>query len=261
MTEAELLLSHRFATDRAGLCRKRNDLLSQEDRLFISSVLKRRMRGEPVQYILGKADFFGLEFHVSPSVLIPRPETELLVEEAIALSACCGKAPRILEIGTGSGCIAASLGRAIPGARITAVDVSGQALQVAAGNLRLHAVQARLIQSDCTSALGRDEQFDIIISNPPYIKRGQIQSLQPEIQYEPVGALDGGPDGLDFYRRIADECKNFISGAGAIVLEIGHDQRAGIEEIFRDDAGYEVIRFVKDYNGKDRIAVIKKSEG
>lgn len=262
MNESELLFSHRLGVDCAGLYRKRHNLISREDSYFFSCALNRRIRGEPLQYIIGKADFFGLEFSVNPSVLIPRPETELLVEKVIVLSKECGDTSpelRILDIGTGSGCIAISLAKALPGARITAVDISPEALAVAGENARHHAVAITLVRSDLVNVFEKEARFDIIVSNPPYIKAGELKDLQPEVHYEPLGALDGGRDGLDFYRRLAAECPAHLKKGGYLVVEIGHDQRHGIEDIFQGLNGYGTIRFLRDYNQKDRIAVIKKT--
>jgi release factor glutamine methyltransferase len=261
MNESELLFSYTLGCDRAGLYRRRNNLLSKEDALFVSSVLKRRLSGEPLQYILGKADFFGLEFSVNRSVLIPRPETELLVEEVIKIGeqyVAQSQELKILDVGTGSGCIAVSLAKAIAAAQVTAVDISRAALEVAGENARHHAVALRLLQSDIVAALEKGSLFDIIVSNPPYVKSGEIKGLQPEVQYEPAQALDGGRDGLDFYRRLAKECPLHLRKNGFIVLEIGYDQRPGIEDIFQRSTGYEVLCFRKDYSGRDRIAVIKR---
>lgn len=261
MNESELLFSHRLGCDRAGLYRNRNDLLSKEDALFVSSVLKRRAAGEPLQYILGKADFFGLEFGVDRSVLIPRPETELLVEEVIKLVGRQAFKPqglKILDIGTGSGCVAISLAKALNGPQITAVDISAAALEVARDNARAHGVEIDLIESDLAGALEKNAQFDIIVSNPPYIRSSQIKDLQAEVQHEPSEALDGGADGLDFYRRLSAACPAHLETGGFLVVEIGHDQRQGIEDIFQGLDGYEIVSFLQDYNQKDRIAVIKK---
>ncbi|MDD4900310.1 MAG: peptide chain release factor N(5)-glutamine methyltransferase, partial [Candidatus Omnitrophica bacterium] len=213
MTEAEILFAEVLGCDRMSLYRNRALPLNAEISKYIGTVLKRRIHGEPLQYILGKTEFMGLEFKVEPGVLIPRQETEILVEKvvqevtksqghnAISLS--------LLDLGTGSGCIAVFLAKMFPAAKITAVDISEQALRIAKQNAILHGVDERIqfIQGNLLSPYAvRRTQYDIIVSNPPYIPSWEISQLQPEIAYEPRIALDGGEDGLDFYRKIALTC-------------------------------------------------------
>ena len=205
MNEAEIIFTKILNCDRASLYMDRKLSLSALEAHFVSSALKRRIKHEPLQYILGEADFMGLKIKVNPSVLIPRFETEILVETA-------GKylkpGAKVLDLGTGSGCIAIALAKEFPGAEFLACDISKEALKVAAQNALLQGVNIDFKEGDLFEACDlQDEAFDLIVSNPPYIATGDFPSLQPEIGYEPRIALDGGEDGLAFYRRI-------IAGAG-----------------------------------------------
>jgi len=263
MNEVELLFTDILNCDRLSLHQNKNLFLDKEKSAFISAALKRRIKGEPIQYILGKAEFMGLEFKVTPDVLIPRQETELLVEKVIDIvrGPQCPAVHSILDIGTGSGCIAVSLARLLPDAAITAIDISPIALAVARQNALLNSVSDRInfIQSDLFSGIGhRPSAIGLIISNPPYIPSDEINKLQPEIQYEPVMALDGGEDGLDFYRRIIRESPDCLLKGGFLVMEIGFNQRLPVENIFKKSGKFEIIEVVKDYNNIDRIIIAEK---
>ncbi len=253
MNEAELLFSHMLKCDRAGLYARRKLPLTKEEAAFASSVFRRRLEGEPLQYILGRADFFGLEFEVSRSVLIPRPETEILIEKALEL----GPYSRILDIGTGSGCIAVVLARHFKGAKVTAVDISRQALDTAARNALRHAAAIDFIRSDIFASLDAQPPFDLIISNPPYVASGDIPGLGAQIAFEPVSAIDGGSDGLDFYRRIAAGAAAHLAPAGLLAMEIGWNQAQEVAAIFRSYPEYAQIKVFKDYNDLDRVLTLR----
>ncbi len=223
-----------------------------------SSLVNRRAGGEPLQYILGKAQFMGLEFIVTPDVLIPRPETELLVEKAIEAISCQLSAvscPRILDLGTGSGNIAISLTKFLRDCKIKASDVSEAALCIARENAVLNRAQDKIkfILSDLFEGL-EGYKFDMIISNPPYVARPQFEELQREIGFEPREALDGGIDGLDFYRRIIKEAGEFLSDGGCLCLEIGFRQAEHIKSLF-EKYYYKNILFIEDYSGIERVAI------
>lgn len=242
----------------------RDKRLSRDKSIFVASVLKRRMAGEPIQYILNKTEFMGLKFKVTPDVLIPRPETEILVEEVIKYSRSVldrAQSVRILDLGTGSGCIAVSLAKFLPGLEITAVDISSSALKVAKSNARLNNVTDKInfIKSDLFShqAILR-QQYDIIVSNPPYISFCQMHRLQSEVKNEPWLALYGGIDGLDFYRRIISGSPQFLKNGGLLIMEIGFNQKEGIKNIFVKHPGFNIIGFIKDYNDIERIVVAKQ---
>ena len=259
MKEAELLFAEIFNCDRASLYLNKNLQLDKNKALFISSVLKRRALGEPLQYILGKTEFMGLEFIVTPDVLIPRPETELLVEKTIEVATraiACRPAGncshlKILDLGTGSGCIAISLAKFFPQTKIDAIDISKEALKVARQNAKIHNVKINFSRNQ------GDTQYDIIVSNPPYIPKAEINYLQLEVRFEPRIALDGGVDGLDFYRKIAASSAQYLKKGGFLLLEIGFGQIKQVKNIFQKSAKFEIIDIIKDYNKIDRVVVAK----
>lgn len=260
MNEAELLFSEIFNCDRLSLYQNRNLPLDRDKSLLLASVLKRRITREPIQYILGKSEFMGLEFRVDKNVLIPRPETEILVETVINLvHSPRFKVHSILDMGTGSGCIAVSLAKFIPGLIITSIDISEKAIEVARQNALLNNVKINFLVSDLFSnAELRTMHYELIISNPPYVATEEIKSLQPEIVYEPYIALNGGRDGLDFYRRIADSAFTYLEEGGLLVMEMGFGQNEQIENIFQKSKKFEIISTVKDYNNIDRIIVMQR---
>ena len=256
MNETELLFAEVLNCDRTSLYLNKGLRLEKDKSALIAAALKRRLLGEPIQYILGQTEFMDLEFKVSPDVLIPRPETELLVEAAIKQvtksppkadppTAEQGREIRsinILDIGTGSGCIAVSLAKLLPaGITLTATDISAQALQVARQNASLNNVSAwvSFIQSDLFAAYNlTPNTYDLIVSNPPYIATSDIDNLQPEIGYEPRIALDGGSDGLSIYRRIIPGAKGYLKEGGSLILEMGYNQRGRIENIFQKSGNF-----------------------
>jgi len=256
MNETELLFSEVLGCDRASLYLNRAKNLRAEETVFISAALKRRIKGEPIQYILGKTEFMGWELKVNPDVLIPRPETEILVERALKYAAG-EKCIRILDLGTGSGCIAISLQRNLADARIDASDISAKALEAAEKNAGLNSAKINFIRSDLFAALDH-KQYDMIISNPPYIASAQIRKLQPELSYEPVLALDGGSDGLSFYRRIIPVAPGYLKRNALLIMEIGCGQLAGLKKIFLGSGKFELMEVIKDYNNIERVIVARK---
>lgn len=263
MNEAELLFSSILNCNRLSLYLNKEILLDKNNSVFIASVLKRRMKGEPIQYILGKTEFMGFEFKVTPDVFIPRPETEILVEEVINQVARSQghKVTRLLDIGTGSGCIAISLAKLLSDIEITATDISEKALEIAKSNALMNNVFGRIkfIQSDLFTREGlQDACYDIIVSNPPYIPSEEIDKLQPEIKYEPRIALDGGIDGLDFYRRLISSYLRYLKRSGLLIIEIGFNQKEVLKNIFQKYADFEIIEVVKDYNGLERVMIVQK---
>ncbi|MCM8797404.1 MAG: peptide chain release factor N(5)-glutamine methyltransferase [Candidatus Omnitrophica bacterium] len=263
MNEAELLFSELLGLNRFSLYQRRSLKLGRTIGRISSLILRSRASGAPLQYTLGKVEFMGLEFKVTPSVFIPRPETEILVEQTLQiirrfLNAQIHK-PKILDLGTGSGCIAVSLAKVFPNLDIDAVDISQEALAVARENAMLNKAQVNFFKSDLFSSWRlTDARYDIIVSNPPYITRDQIRNLQPEIQYEPVIALDGGGDGLDLYRRISAEGLNHLVEHGMLILEIGYGQSKSVENILQERNFFEIIEIVKDYNNIERVIIAKR---
>jgi release factor glutamine methyltransferase len=267
MNETELLFTEVLSCTRTQLYQEKNRLLSREIGSRIAQVLKRRLNGEPLEYILGHTEFMGLDFAVNSDVLIPRPDTEVLVETVLNYVANSPdyrfQNPRILEVGTGSGCIAVSLAKRISEADIVATDVSQAALDVAEANAHKNSVEGNIsfFLSDLfASPRIAVEKFDLIVSNPPYIKTNVIPALACEIQYEPLLALDGGVDGLDFYRRIFQEAPKHLKPGGSLILEIGFDQKELLEKLSGSSQIFEVKEIIKDYNNINRVMVLKIKE-
>ena len=222
-------------------------------------LVTRRTAGEPIQYITGETEFYGLPFSVRPGVLIPRPETEHLVEEVLRL-ATEFDCPRIADIGTGSGAIAVALAAKLPDAKVSAVDISPVALSIAAENAERNGVTERVsfLHGDLLASLS-GERFQIIASNPPYVPAVDCDSLSVEVRdFEPHCALFAGEDGLEIYRRLIPDAQVNLESGGYLVMEIGFGQQAVIEELLRANH-YERIDFLKDYQGIPRVAVGQKS--
>ena len=255
---AELLLSRVLGCRRIELYTNFDKPLSPDELAGFKSRFKRRLDHEPLQYILGDCEFMGMEFSVDPRVLIPRPETEVLVEFVVKMTKEFSRPPgKILDIGTGSGNIAISLAKFVPGASIDAIDASAGALEVARFNLQRHGLEAqvRLMECDFLNAdavlPGRDYHF--IVSNPPYISEREFALLPPEISvFEPRMATTDGGDGLTFYRTIAEKAKELLSREGSVIVETAYDQAASVRKIF-EDAGYQNLETVVDYSGIERV--------
>jgi release factor glutamine methyltransferase len=267
MDEKELVFTEILGCDRAQLYLSRKRRLGEENGARIAQALSRRMRGEPLAYILGTTEFMGLEFEVTPEVLVPRQDTEILVETVLRYVT---RSPghrvtslRILEIGTGSGCIAVSLAKFLPGSRITATDISAGALAIARRNAEKNGVSGQIDFVLCDIFPADNparETFDLIVSNPPYIPSAVIATLEPEVRAEPRLALDGGADGMAFYRRILGTARQRVSGEGFLLMELGYDQKESLEKLCARHKGFLVREWVKDYNGIDRVAVMGSRE-
>ncbi len=227
----------------------------------IDALVKRRIVREPLQYIYGEVEFYGLKIRVGKGVLIPRPETELLVDEAVrrlSRMGCRLSVLKILDLCCGSGCIALSLARAFPMGEIYGTDISEEALRYALGNARLNGIENATFLKGHLFEPVEGMKFSLIISNPPYIKRKDIPGLQPEIRlHEPIEALDGGEDGMDFHRKILSRAGDFLDQDGSVMVEMGDGQTDGIKAIAQS-AGFHEITLQRDYAGKERIAVIGK---
>jgi release factor glutamine methyltransferase len=251
---AELLLANLLKVERVKLYMDLERPLSKEELAAYRALIQRRLAGEPTQYLIGAKEFYGRRFAVDPRVLIPRSETELLVEAA--LRAVPKDAPaRVLDLCTGSGCIAVSIAADRPQASVWATDISHAALEVAKANAARHQVDGRVsfFQGDLFSAFPEDATFDVIVSNPPYIKRGDLAALQKEVRREPVTALDGGEDGLHLLRQIIAAALPRLKAGGLLALEIGDDQGAEVKTLLLQ-AGYHDVRIEKDVAQNDRLA-------
>ena len=269
--EAEILVRHVAGIDRAGLYADPDRTITDREAQHLDALVARRCQREPLPYILGHWEFYGMDFHVSPAVLIPRPETETLVEEALrwarsgetkALGAESAKANarhlRIADIGTGSGCVAISLAKHLPQATVVATDISAEALTVARQNAERHNVQNRIQFVEGDLLTGVEGKLDLIVSNPPYIPDGEVPGLQPEVaRYEPSMALGGGPDGLSIIRRLLAQASNLLSPDGAIMIEFNPPQSNPLLSEAKRLWPDAECRVVQDLAGLDRVLVIE----
>lgn len=228
--------------------------ISKKQETIYKQYIKNLLEGEPIQYILGKQEFMGIEFAVNKDVLIPQPDTEILVEEVIKLLKQYKK-PKILDLCTGSGAIAISISEKVSEAQIYASDISEKALAIARINDRSKKI--KFILSDLFNNI--EDKFDIIVSNPPYIKTHEIEKLSKEVQNEPILALDGGIDGLEFYRKIIGQASKYIKKNGYLCLEIGEEQKKQVKDIINNKKKYADIKEYKDLNKNDRVIICKKT--
>jgi release factor glutamine methyltransferase len=262
--DAEVLLSHIAGRDRAWLITHTNDTLDNERRALFEGWIDRRARREPLQYILGNQEFWGLEFDVTPDVLIPRPETELVVESAVKAVKSADSQTTIVDLCTGSGCIAISLAKELGDTRIFAVDTSSRALAVARGNARKHGVSDRIrfLEGDLFEPLGELDlrgRVDVITANPPYIRSDDLSQLQPEVRdYEPEIALKAGPDGTEVQHRIIENAPGFLKKNGVLIMEMGMGQAQALKTIPEKTGSYATIEILKDLAGIERVIVARK---
>lgn len=247
--EARLLLG--FALDRNGawIEAHRDDLMDDAQARRFAALVARRASGEPVAYLTGRREFYGREFDVAPAVLIPRPETELLVDVAKRKAGASGA--RLLDLGAGSGCVAVTLALELPAANVAAVDVSPAALAVARGNAQRLGAAVRLAESDWFSAV--EGEFDLIVANPPYIAQGDPHLDRGDLRFEPAGALASGPDGLDALRRIVAEAPRHLEPGGWLFFEHGHDQAEAVRALL-ETAGFRDIERHRDLAGIVRVS-------
>ncbi|WP_368293398.1 peptide chain release factor N(5)-glutamine methyltransferase [Dehalobacter sp. TBBPA1] len=260
--EADLILAFVLKTTRDKLYAECDRVVASPEREIYNDFLKRRGQREPLAYLLKTREFMGLDFFVDPSVLIPRPETELLVEKVLELGKNMGRErenseipSKVLDLCTGSGAIAVAVAYYWKQAAVVAVDVSSEALTVAKINAANMNVNIDFRQGDLFAPV-QGEKFSLIVSNPPYVSEHEILKCPPEVRKEPVLALLAGKDGLDFYRRIAMNATEFLSHEGIILVEIGYSQGTRVRELFTA-AGYQTELF-SDYAGLDRIVLARK---
>ncbi len=257
--DAEILLAHSLGLQRIDLYLRYDQPLDADELAAYRQIVKRRAAREPVAYILGRKEFWGLDLAVSPQVLTPRPDTERLVASALAFleSMADQKVLRVLDLGTGTGCIALALAHSFPPAQVIATDISPPALVVARGNIARHGLEDRihLVAGPGLEMFARAcARFDLIVSNPPYIPTAEIERLEPEVRnYEPRGALDGGSDGLAAYRRIIPAAVGLLRTGGQLMVEIGWNQREAVTQLARQAGHYRDIQCDADYGGHDRV--------
>lgn len=259
--QAELLLAHVLQLPRMRLYLGFDRVLTAAEVDALRELVRRRGLREPLQHLLGTVSFCGLELVANGRALIPRPETELLAQAGWEfLGQHSAPEPAAFDFGTGTGCLAVCLAKHCPHARIWAGDISREALTVARENAERHGVQARIqfVESDGLGGLSPNLRFDLIISNPPYIPTDQIATLQPEVRdHDPRCALDGGPDGLDFYRRLAEQGAAFLNPGGKIMVEFGDGQAPAVSKLFTDQNWIvEAVR--QDYSPRDRFLIAQR---
>jgi len=257
--EVQILLCHALGVARSWLISHDRDHLAEPDAQTYSALLSRRLAGEPIAYIVGSREFFGLEFKTTPAVLIPRPETELLVE--LALARIPENQPcKVLDLGTGSGAIAISIAKNRPLAAVTAVDQSQQALAVARDNVaRLEAPNLCLLHSDWFGALGA-QTFNLIVSNPPYVEEADPHLQRGDLRFEPLSALASGMDGLDDIRSIAAIAPQHLKPGGLLLLEHGYNQGASCRAILRQQ-GFLSVESIRDLAGLERVTWGRRPPG
>ena len=254
--DAEVLLSHILRKDRLYLYVNFDQPLEGAELAAFRAAVKKRAARLPVAYITGEKEFMGLDFQVTPAVLIPRPDTEILIEAALKTLGSADS-PRILDIGTGSGAICISMLVNLPSAEAVTVDISPEAILVAKSNAERHGVSQRLTfcQGDLFNPV-KGQVFSAILSNPPYIPEADILTLTPEVRQEPNLALAGGKDGLDFYRRIIQEGRNYLAPNGFIAMEVGIGQARQVADLAEKSGYFIVSEIVKDYGGIERVVIL-----
>jgi release factor glutamine methyltransferase len=254
---AELLLAHALGCDRVRLYLDFDKPLGDPELTRYRELVRRRAEGEPTAYLTGVREFFGRRFAVDARVLVPRPETELLAEAALAALPAGGAA---LDLGTGSGALAVTLALGRPGARVTAVDLSADALEVARANAAALGAAVELLAGDLFAPLPAGARFDVIVSNPPYVPTGELAGLQREVRREPRLALDGGPDGLALLRRIVEAAPRWLAPGGALLLEMHETHLEALPALCRA-AGFGQAEAVRDLAGLPRLTVARMAAG
>jgi release factor glutamine methyltransferase len=254
--DAEVLLGCVLERDRAWLIGHSEDPVPESEAAAFVALVARRAGHEPLQYLTGVQEFYGLPLHVNPATLIPRPETEHLVEAVIAWAQTQARPLRILDVGTGTGAIAIALAKHLSDVRVSACDLSSAALAVAEENAHIHEAQVRFVESDLLNAF-TGEVFDVIVSNPPYIPTGDAAEMQPEVRdFEPHSALFAGEDGLTIYRRLIVEAHVALAPGGLLAMEIGFGQRDALSALL---TSWKDVRFVDDYAGIPRVVLAEKA--
>jgi len=255
--EAEWMLCTATGLDRVGLYLNFDKPLNNAELVAYRAMVSRRARREPLQHILGTQEFWGLEFEVSPEVLIPRHDTETLVTEALAR---VPGAHSVLDIGTGSGCIAVALAKSLPDAKVTAIDISLAALEVARRNAERHGAVIEFLHGSLLAPVA-GRCFDLIVSNPPYIPTNDISGLEPEVREgDPRCALDGGMDGLDIYRALIPAAIRQLNPGGWLLVEVGIGQAQEVAELFHDVDGYDSVITARDPGEIERVVGARRKE-
>lgn len=253
--ENRILLGHALGLTRVGLITQSERALNAAEAQALEALVERRLKGEPIAYIVGRREFFGLDFHVTDAVLIPRPDTELLVELALERLPPQG---RMLDMGTGSGAIAVAVAHTRADAQVWALDVSEAALEVARGNAASNGAHVHFLRSDWFEALG-DERFDLIVSNPPYIAEADAHLSQGDLRFEPAGALTDHADGLSALRTIAAGAPRHLAPQAWLLMEHGYDQAAQVRALL-ESHGYTEVQSWKDLAGIERVTGARRAQ-
>lgn len=253
--EADWIISHVTGLTQSDFILK-NRTLTENETEQIEKIVSRRNSGEPLQYILGETEFMGLKFKVNPSTLIPRQDTELLVQTAIDLTG--NNKTTVLDIGTGSGCVGISIAKLCKNSKVTLLDFSENALKTAKENALDNKTECNCLLCDILKEIPQGK-FDMIVSNPPYIETETVQSLDRTVKdFEPLTALDGGRDGLIFYRRISEISKDILNNNGFIIFEIGYNQGIAVSDILKEN-GFKNVEVIKDFCDNDRVVKGRKT--
>lgn len=247
--ETRILVMHALGLSRTQLITQSERMLTEEEAASVDTLIRRRAAGEPIAYIVGVREFHGLPFHVTPAVLIPRPETELLVELAVERLPQHG---RVLDLGTGSGAIAVAIAHARPDAVVTALDVSQDALAVATSNARRNNVEVEFLRSDWYGAVA-GRRFDVVVSNPPYIVAGDAHLAQGDLRFEPIGALTDHADGLSAIRQLCAGAQTHLEPGGSIHIEHGYDQAEAVRALLSRH-GFAAVQSWRDLAGIERVS-------
>jgi len=258
--DAEILLAFSRGCQRIQLYTEYDAPLTPDERAKMRDLVKRRAGHEPVAYLVGFREFFGMDFEVEPGVLIPRPDTETLVMTALELAREI-ESPQVIDLCTGSGCVAAAIAENCETADVTAVEIDDQAFAVATRNLAKHELTDRvaLLQGDLFEPVPDEELFDLIVSNPPYVTTAEMDTLPPDVRlHEPRRALDGGADGLDLVRRIVTDGQTRLNPGGAMLLEISSEQAPAVGGLFAEAGVFEPAMTVKDLAGHSRVVWARK---
>lgn len=257
--EIVMILTYLLKIDRLRLYLDGRAMIDQQVIDNFEQVMRRRLKREPLQYILGESWFYGRRFTVSPAVMVPTPETEMLCETALGFSRKNKiNRPKIVDIGVGSGVIAITMAAELPGAKLLALDLSGDAIEIAKKNAVDNEVEKQIEfrQSDLFTDVRADEKFDLILSNPPYIKDSDYDALLPEVKADPKLAMTSGEEGLDIIKRIIQNAPDYLAPGGRLMFEIGYDQSEKVIKLTEPDNRYTSFLLVKDLNDIDRVVVL-----
>jgi release factor glutamine methyltransferase len=257
--ESQLLLSHALGCKKTALYTRWDEVVDEERRGRFRDLIKHRLDGAPIQHLIGYREFFLLDFEVTPDVLIPRPETELLVTEALNRLKALPSA-QVLDVGTGSGCIAISIANRVKSAQVTATDISAAAIEVAKRNAKRHTVaeRVRFVEGDLFAPFADGERFDVIVSNPPYVSEAEFEKLPAHVRdFEPRMALKAGPEGFDAYDRLIPAAMNHLAPNGWLLLEIGCSQEEGVRQRM-GNAGFDLSPTVRDDQRHPRVIAGRK---